>query len=96
VKVAGEMLEVGRPVVFAEMVTFVAAVDPLYDRVTFVDDDVTVVVESVNAPVLSLFVNVTGLPYAPMIVLPSESLSVTVIGVVAFVPDTKDVCPAEI
>jgi hypothetical protein len=64
--------------------------------VTFVDEDATVVVERANAPVLSLFVNVMVGEYAPMMALPSASLRVTVIGVVAFVPDTNAVWPAEI
>ena len=85
---------VGTPDADAEIVAVVTAAEPLYLSVTACVDAVTDVAESVNAPVVSLFVNVTADAYVPVIVLPSASLSATVTGVVAAVPATNVAWPA--
>ncbi len=48
------------PVTFAEIVSVVTATEPLYESVTVWLDEVTVVGEIVNAPVVSVFVKVIG------------------------------------
>ncbi len=45
---------------FAEIVSVVTATEPLYESVTVWLDEVTVVGEIVNAPVVSVFVKVIG------------------------------------